>query len=63
VVTVSEDDLPERLTQTSARAEKNAYLQSLKNRPIPAQYANLASTPLKVTVSAGQKEYKIELRR
>ena len=63
LVTVSEDDIPARLTPESARAELQVYLKSLANRPIPPQYGNLAENPLEVTVAVGQKEYTIELTR
>jgi hypothetical protein len=63
IVMVSEDDIPEHLTPESARPQLQVYLKSLKNRPIPTQYSDLTNTPLTVTVSADQKEYKIELSR
>jgi hypothetical protein len=46
-----------------AQAAMAKYYEGLKNRPIPSKYATAASTPLTVTVTAGQTEYKIELKR
>jgi hypothetical protein len=63
LVTISEADIPEELTVPSARAQLTAYLRALKNRPIPSNVGDLANTPLKMTVTAEQQEYKIELRR
>jgi hypothetical protein len=63
IVTVSDDEIPEHLTPESARDKLAAYLHTLKNRPIPTEYATAATTPLRVTVSAEQKDYKIELKR
>jgi len=59
------EDIPEELTRSddASRAELGKHLQNLKNRPIPAQYLNAASSPLRVNVSVDQKEYKIELFR
>jgi hypothetical protein len=57
------EDFPEELTRTSARAQLKAYRDALKNRPIPPATTNLADTPLRVTVTAEQREYKIEARR
>jgi hypothetical protein len=63
LVTVGEDDIPEHLTPESARDKLQAYLKALKNRPIPPVYGNAASSKLKATVAAGQKEHKIVLKR
>lgn len=63
VVTVADDDIPTDLTPESKRFELQAYLQSLKNRPIPQQYRNAAESPLHINVSADQKEYKIQMQR
>ncbi len=60
-VLVLEDDIPTQLTPEGARAELQVYLKALKNRPIPQHYGNAAQSPLKVTVTADQQEYKIEL--
>jgi hypothetical protein len=63
LVTVTEDEIPEHLTPENARSQLQAYLKSLKNRPIPEVYGNAAQSPLTVTVTADRKEYKIELKR
>jgi hypothetical protein len=47
----------------ASQDEAARFLASLKNRPIPPQYAIATKTPLFVTVSAGQTEYKLELKR
>jgi hypothetical protein len=62
-VTVTEDDIPERLAPESARDELQLYRDSLKNRPIPPQYRDASGTPIRITVSSDQSEYKIELKR
>ncbi len=64
-VTVSEASLPEKFRSQSGEAQMAAskYLASLKNRPIPNRYANLAQSPLRVEVKPDQKEYKLELSR
>jgi hypothetical protein len=46
--------------QTQARYI--AFMAKLKNRPIPANYAVLATAPI-VDVKSEQKEYKLELKR
>jgi hypothetical protein len=65
LVTVTEAPLPEDMRGPSGEAQTRAsrFRQSLKNRPIPDRYANLAQSPLKVTVSADRKEYNLELTR
>ena len=63
MVTVNEPDIPPQLQGENAQRELAVYLRSLKNRPIPRNYASLASTPLRVTVAEGQEEYKLELNR
>jgi hypothetical protein len=63
IVLVGEDDIPTRLTPEGARAELQAYLRTLKNRPIPAEYGDTANSPLTVNVTAERQEYKIELKR
>jgi hypothetical protein len=47
----------------AAQTEAAKYLAGLKNRPIPPVYATASKTPLSVTVTAGQTEYKLELKR
>jgi hypothetical protein len=63
VVVITEADIPARLQGENAQRELAVYLKSLKNRPIPPNYSTLVSTPLRVTVSEGQPEYKLELKR
>jgi hypothetical protein len=62
-VTVSETDIPSQFKGEDAQAELAGYLKTLKNRPIPKNYATPVQTPLKVTVSAAQANYKLELQR
>jgi hypothetical protein len=38
-------------------------MKGLKNTPVPDQYRSAATSPVRVTVNAGQSEYKMELRR
>jgi hypothetical protein len=47
----------------AAQAEATKYLDSLKNRPIPVAYGTASKTPLSVSVTAEQTEYKLELKR
>jgi hypothetical protein len=43
---------------------KQAELEArLTNRPIPPEYANVGTTPLKVDVTKGQKMYELNLTR
>ena len=39
------------------------HLAALRNRPIPEKYGTMSSTPVEVEVKAGEKEYKIDLKR
>ena len=57
------DDIPEELSASSARERYYEYMKSLKNRPVPDELRSAATSPARVTVSAGQKEYHVELRR
>jgi hypothetical protein len=57
------DEIPEELTVTSARERYYAYLKSLKNRPVPEDFRTAATSPARITVTAQQKEYKVELKR
>jgi hypothetical protein len=47
----------------AAQAEMSRFYSGLKNRPIPVDYSTAARSPLAVTVSSDQGEYRIELRR
>jgi hypothetical protein len=57
------DEIPDELTATSAREQYYAYMKSLKNRPVPDQFRSAATSPVRVTVTAGQSEYKVDLKR
>jgi hypothetical protein len=56
-VLILEAELPANLKGEDALAELAKYFEALGGRPLPTQYANLAESPLKVTVSAERKEY------
>lgn len=64
-VLVEEGSLPEELRGESggAQAKMTNYLRSLSNRPIPAQYGNLAETPLEIDVKQDVSTYEIKLSR
>ena len=64
-VIVTEAAPPERTrgASASAQAEMGRFYAELKNRPIPADYANAARTPLSIQVTADQGEYRLELKR
>jgi hypothetical protein len=64
-VTVVDAAPPERARGPSAiaQSEMARHYRERKNRPIPVDYANVARTPLSVTVSADQGEYRLELKR
>lgn len=60
-VTVADASMPESLR--GKQNEEAKFAAGLKNRPIPARYNSVAATPLKIAVSAGQAEYKVEMKR
>ena len=62
-VVVMEDDLPRQLQSENAQLEMQSYYRSLGGRPLPQKYSNLVQTTLKVTVTADQAEYALDLRR
>jgi len=64
-VTVIDAPAPEEARGDSDQAQVKAaaYQRSLKNRPIPPQYANLAQSDATIEVKQGQKEYKLDLKR
>jgi hypothetical protein len=64
-VTVTDPLTPEKLRGQSAEAQAAVarFKASLKNRPIPEVYWSLASTPLSITVTAGRKDYDLQLNR
>jgi len=39
------------------------HYASLTNRPIPEEYGNFTTTPLRVTVEQGKSTYEVELKR
>lgn len=62
-VTVTEGPEPENLRDEGQQAAQRAYLAGLKNRPIPRDYGNLASTPLTQKIETSVKDVRIELKR
>jgi hypothetical protein len=62
-VLVMESELPAALKSEDAQAELARYFQKLGGRPLPQRYANLAESPLTVSVTAGQKDYSFDLNR
>jgi hypothetical protein len=60
IVTVAEGPPPDRSRNKTAN---EAYKATLKNRPIPLDYGNLAQKLLTVTVTARQSEYPLDLKR
>jgi hypothetical protein len=64
-VTVNDAPAPDDARGMSGESQTRVsrYYAALKNRPIPAAYANAARTPLAVTVAAGKTEYRLELKR
>ena len=63
-VVVLEYTPPElRGRSTEARLKLSEYQEELKNRPIPEAYSSMGKTPLKLEVTAAQKEYMIFLAR
>jgi hypothetical protein len=64
-VLIAESSPPEsaRGQSSASQAEMTRFYSSLKNRPIPVDYATAARSPLAVTVSADKGDYRLELRR
>jgi hypothetical protein len=60
-VIVEEEEIPTEFVHD--RDKREEYVQSLRNRPIPDIYRSAIGTPIRVTVTADQKEYRIELKR
>jgi len=61
IVLIHDAPMPE-----GVRGNQNAeaaHLAGLKNRPIPSKYFNTTKNPLKIQVTPGQSEYKLELQR
>lgn len=63
IVTVMEGPVPEEMRGQEAQAKLATFQVGRKNRPIPKQYGNAATSSVRVTVTSEQKEYKIELNR
>jgi hypothetical protein len=63
IVTVIEGPVAETLRGEDQQGALAAATAKLKNRPIPGDYGIVAKSPIKVTVSAGKKDYPIELKR
>jgi hypothetical protein len=63
-VTVADAAPPDRMrgSSSAAQSEMNRHYMERKNRPIPADYANAARTPLVVAVTASRGEYRLELK-
>ena len=62
-VIIAEQEPPEELLSETKQKELAAYRRTLKNRPVPKAYGNLADTPLKKDVKAGQPTYDFDLKR
>jgi hypothetical protein len=64
-VLVTDPPMPREFRGQSekAQAAATAYLQGLKNRPIPEAYATVGRTPLEVEVTTEQKSYTLNLTR
>jgi hypothetical protein len=62
-VTVIEGPVDEKLRGEDQQGQFASAAEKLKNRPIPPDYAVAAKSGIKVTVTAGQKDYAIELKR
>jgi hypothetical protein len=63
IVTVTEGPLPEDARGPDAQDKQVAFYAKLPNRPIPDKYSKPTNSPVRVTVTTEQKEYKIELAR
>jgi hypothetical protein len=64
-VVVRDPPMPAELRGMDRRSQEAQakYLQGLVNRPIPAAYAAMGSTTVKIEVKADQKTYEIKLTR
>lgn len=64
-MTIGEGPPPEEVRGDGPEAQMAAgeYEKSLTNRPIPTIYATVATSTLKVTVSADKKDYEIKISR
>ena len=57
--------MPAELRGMDAESQRKQaeFLAKLTNRPIPASYGSVSTTPLKVEVTNGQKTYELKLTR
>ena len=63
-VTVFEGPIPDEIRDSkNEQVAATRFLESLPNRPIPKDYTRVADTPLKVTVSADQSVYDLDMKR
>jgi hypothetical protein len=64
-VTVTDPATPEKARGLSKESQAAAvqFQASLKNRPIPDHYRNVAQSPLSVTVTADRTDYELQLKR
>jgi hypothetical protein len=62
-VVVSESPLPEELRNTRDYRDIERYKTKLANRPIPPRYGSASQSPLRVEITEGQGEVKLELTR
>lgn len=63
--TVTEYPVPPDMMRSSRTGDATIrqFYDKLPNRPIPAQFGDLASTPLRIEIVKGQGEYEIVLTR
>ena len=59
-VLVKKSEIPRNLLSENKQVELRLYLKSLGTEP-PVRYGNAAESPLRVTVTADQKEYDLKL--
>jgi hypothetical protein len=62
-VLVTEMPVPGDYRSQENQGGYEKHLASLVNRPIPRQYGEIRTTPLKVEVKKGQKTYELTLTR
>jgi hypothetical protein len=62
-VVVSESALPEEMRKSRDYRDIQRYQAKLANRPIPPKYGSVSQSPLKVEITEGQEDAKLELTR
>jgi hypothetical protein len=64
-VVVIEASPPKEMRGMDAQSQTRLaeHMKKLTNRPIPGAYGNYSNTPLRVTVTADQRSYTLELKR